>query len=412
MIKKPRGTKDIYGADFDKYMFLKDTMYSVGTKFGFSGIKTPVFEDAELFIRTIGEETDVVQKEMYAFKDKSDRDMALRPEGTAGVIRAYIEEGIFNEGAPTKLMYFMPMYRYENVQKGRQREFNHFGVELLQSPNPIADFEVIKLAVNVLIEVGLARESYILKINSIGCEQCRTEYKAKLKEYVEENLEGYCPDCKRRKDKNILRVLDCKIEKCKELNENAPSILDYLCDDCKDHFDQLLIYLEDDGIEYEIDNKIVRGLDYYNRTVFEVQDLEGLAILGGGRYDRLAELLGGRETPAVGFAVGIERLMMLVELPIDRIRRTDFYIISDMSDENKLRTNLLARLIRENGHSVEVDLLNRSFNAQMKHANKLKTKVALIMGESEVANEQVIIKNMDDGNETKVPFEGFLETLV
>ncbi len=412
MFKKPRGTEDIFGEEFEKYMFLKNTMYNVGVKFGFSGIITPVFESVDVFVRTIGEDTDVVQKEMYTFKDKSDREMALRPEGTAGIMRAYIEEGIFNDGAPTKLMYFLPMYRYENVQKGRRREFNQFGVELMQSTKPIADFEVIKLSINILVELGVAKEDYVLKINSIGCETCRTEYKTVLKEYVENNLSEYCSDCQRRKDTNVLRVLDCKIEKCKELNENAPSVLDYLCEDCRDHFDQLILYLEDDGIEYEINNKIVRGLDYYNRTVFEVQDRDDIALVGGGRYDKLAELLGGKETPAVGFAIGIERLIELVKLPLDKIRRTDFYIVSNMADENKEKTNLLAKKLREKGYSVEIDLLDRSFNAQMKHANKLKSKVALIMGEDEIDNDEITIKNMDDGEETKTEFQSFLDTIV
>lgn len=412
MINKPRGTEDIFGDKFEKYKYIKDTMFDIGTRYGFTGIVTPVFESAELFERSVGQETDIVQKEMYIFKDKSDREMALRPETTAGIIRAYLEEGIFNLGAPTKLMCFLPVYRYENVQKGRQREFNQFAAELLQSPNPIADFEIIKLGMQILMELGIAREDYTLKINSIGCELCRTEYKAKLKEYVEKNINDYCPDCKRRKDTNLLRVLDCKIEKCKELNKEAPNILDYLCDDCKDHFDQLIIYLEDDEIEYEIDNTIVRGLDYYNRTVLEVHDKEGQALFGGGRYDRLAETLGGRETPAVGIGFGIERLMELVSIPENRKRRVDFYIVSDMSDENKRRTNTLARLLRQKGHSVEIDLLDRSFNAQMKHANKLRTKVALILGEDEVENDEITVKNMDDGEESKVDFLTFVETII
>ena len=411
MFKKPRGTEDIYGENFEKYKFLKDTMENIGERYGFTGIVTPVFEHSDLYIRTIGEETDVVQKEMYIFNDKSDREMALRPEGTAGIIRAYIENGIFNEGSPTKLMYFLPMYRYENVQKGRQREFNQFGIELLQSPNAIADYEVINVALTILRELGIAKEDYILKINSIGCDICRTEYKLKLKEYIEENIKLYCPDCIRRKDTNILRVLDCKIESCQKLNENAPSILDYLCDDCKDHFDQLIIYFEDEELDYEIDNRIVRGLDYYNRTVFEIQDKDGIAILAGGRYDKLAEQLDGKETPAVGFAAGIERIMTMIEIPENMKKRVDFYIISDISDENKRITNLLAQNLRRKGHIVEIDVLNRSFNAQMKHANKLKSKIAIIMGEDEIINQEIIIKNMDSGEETKVRLEDFLNTL-
>lgn len=411
MIKRPRGTEDIYGRNYDKYKFLQDTMFSAGHKFGFRGIVTPIFEHQELFLRTVGEETDIVQKEMYTFNDKSDRAMALRPEATAGVIRAYIENGIFNDGAPTKFMYFLPLYRYENVQKGRQREFNQFGVELLQSPNPIADYEVIRLGITILRDLGIAREAYTLKLNSIGCEICRTEYKVALNEYMEEHIDEYCDDCKRRKETNILRVLDCKIEKCKKLNENAPSILDYLCDDCKDHFDELLIYLEDEELEYEIDSNIVRGLDYYNRTVFEIQDESGTAVLGGGRYDRLSETIGGKETPAVGFAIGIERLMTMVELPKEKEVRVDFYIISNMADENKQITNLIAKNLRRKGHMVEIDLLNRSFNAQMKHANKLNTKVAIIIGEDEISNNEVTIKNMDTGEESKVELEVFLESI-
>ncbi len=411
MINKPRGTEDLYGEKYEKYSFLKTTMERVGEKFGFTGIITPVFESAELFVRTVGEDTDIVQKEMYTFEDKSHRLMSLRPEGTAGVMRAYIENGIFNDGAPTKFMYFIPMYRYEKVQKGRQREFNQFGVELIQSPYPIADFEVIRLGLNMLEELGLEKDKLRLKINSIGCVTCRNEYKEKLKEYVEENISGYCSDCQRRKETNILRVLDCKIQSCQTLNADAPTILEYLCDDCKDHFDQLIMYLEDADLEYEIDPTIVRGLDYYNRTVFEILDENGQAVLGGGRYDGLSEVLGGRETPAVGFAAGIERLMQIVELPEDWKNRTDFVIVSNQSDENKMKTNQLAQMLREKNYTVEVDLLNRSFNAQMKHANRLKAKVALIIGEEEISKNELIIRDMDSGEERREKFETFFETL-
>lgn len=401
MIQKPRGTKDLYTKEMQKFNIVTDKMKEIARNYGYDEIMTPAIEKAELFIRSVGDETDIVQKEMYVFKDKSEREIALKPEGTASVIRAYIEEGIFNQGKPTKFMYQMPMYRYEKIQKGRQREFHQFGLELLQVENPLADYEVIKVAMDILKEFGC--NDLILKINSIGCDNCRNKYKKELLEYVEKNKDGYCNDCKRRKDTNILRVLDCKIDGCKKINNDAPNINEYLCDECKKHFDELREMLKGEkGIKIEVDKNLVRGLDYYNRTVFEFIDVKsGLTVAGGGRYDKLVEQLGGQKTPAVGFSIGIERMLDIIDDTLVEYSKyqKDIYIVDDGSKEAKKIGNQIAEIYRKNGNIVEQDLLNRSFNSQMKYANKINAKYTIIIGQREIEKGKYKMKNMQTGEE-------------
>ena len=312
MLQKPKGTKDILPEGSYKWQYVEEKARNIFENAGFKEIRVPVFEHTELFQRGVGETTDVVQKEMYTFDDKGGRSITLRPEGTAGTIRAYLENGLFNTPSPVKLWYNMAMYRYENVQKGRLREFHQFGTELIGSSSYLADIEIISLGNRLFEELGI--KNIKLYINSIGCRECRKKYQEALREFIGKNLDNYCDTCKTRFDKNPMRILDCKEKKCKEYNQGAPRIIDFLCNECKAHFDNVKSALENLNIPYEIDTNIVRGLDYYTRTVFEfVDETDGLTVLGGGRYDGLVEELEGQPTPAVGFGRGIERLLDVME---------------------------------------------------------------------------------------------------
>ena len=308
MIQKLKGTRDILPKEVVTWQYIEAKAKDLFERYGYNEIRTPIIESLDLFQRGVGETTDVVQKEMYNFEDKGGRKIALRPEGTAGVVRAYIEDGLSSEPSPLKLWYKMSMYRYENVQKGRQREFNQIGVELFGSDSYMADVEIIQMCTKFFEELNI--KDIELNINSIGCPKCRNEYKEALKDFIRPNLDKYCDTCKTRFEKNPMRILDCKEETCKKLNQNAPRILDYLCEECKTHFENLKNMLNELGIEYKVDSNIVRGLDYYTKTVFEfISKIDGLTVLGGGRYDGLAEELDGPKTPAIGFATGMERLI-------------------------------------------------------------------------------------------------------
>ena len=312
MIQKLKGTRDILGKESNTWKYVENVATSLFENYGYNEIRVPVIESLDLFERGVGEGTDVVQKEMYCFEDKGGRKIALRPEGTAGVVRAYIENGLASEPSPIKFWYHMPMYRYENVQKGRQREFNQIGVELFGSNSYMADVETIDMANTFMEKLNI--KDFEINVNSIGCTKCRKDYIEALKAYIKPNLNRYCDTCKTRFEKNTMRILDCKDAKCKELNSNAPIILDYLCEECKKHFENVKKGLTTLGINYKIDSSIVRGLDYYSKTVFEfVSKIDGLTVLGGGRYDGLIEELGGAKTPAIGFATGEERLISLFE---------------------------------------------------------------------------------------------------
>ena len=403
MIQKPKGTKDILPNEVYKWQYIEKKITELMTNYGMKEIRVPVFEHTELFSRGVGETTDVVQKEMYTFEDKGGRSVTLRPEGTAGVVRAYIEDGLASQATPLKLWYEMPMYRYENVQKGRLREFRQIGTEIIGTGSFLADVEAILLGVNIFKVLNIPNIK--ITINSIGCPTCRAKYQDALRDFIRPNLENYCDTCKTRFEKNPLRILDCKEEKCKELNQGAPVILDYLCDECREHFENVQKYLKANGVDYEIDAGIVRGLDYYTKTVFEfISEDDGLTVLGGGRYDGLVEEVGGQPTPAVGFAMGMERLLEVFERAkpdLVKEKPMDLYVAS-IGEEADIFATKLATELRNEGIQVEKDICSRSLNAQFKYANKTNAKYVLTIGENEVRENKAKIKNMTTGEETEL----------
>ena len=403
MIQKPKGTKDVLPEESFKWKYVENIAEETFENYGFREIRVPTFEYTELFERGVGDTTDVVQKEMYTFEDKGGRSITLRPEGTAGAIRAYIENGLSSKPSPFKVWYRMPMFRYENVQKGRYREFNQIGCEVVGSASYLADVETINMAYNFLKNIGIS--DVTLNINSIGCPKCRAKYQEALREFIGKNLEQYCDVCKSRFDKNPMRILDCKEKKCKELNQGAPVILDYLCEECKEHFENVKTLLKSLGVEYKIDSGIVRGLDYYTKTVFEfISKKDGLTVLAGGRYDGLVKELGGTDTPAVGFAAGEERLLSLISED-DELKdfNTDLYIVA-MGEKETIKALTLAEKLREN-IAVETDICQRSFNAQLKYANKIGVDNLLVIGENELKTNTAKIKNMETGKEYNVELD-------
>ena len=402
MLQRPKGTKDLLPSESYIWQDFEKKVKKILDSYNFKEIRVPVFEYTELFQRGVGETTDVVQKEMYTFNDKGGRSITLRPEGTAGVIRAYLENGMASLPSPVKLWYNMGVYRYENVQKGRLREFHQLGIELIGSGSYLADIETILIGNSVINALNL--KDVELNINSIGCPKCRAKYQTVLKEFIGKNLDNYCDTCKTRFDKNPMRILDCKEEKCKKLNVGAPMMIDYLCDECKEHFENVKTTLNKLNITYKIDSSIVRGLDYYTKTVFEfVSKQDGLTVIGGGRYDGLVEEFGGIHTPAVGFGAGIERLMELYSNNNSIIEDSvpDLYILSCGSEEN-IKAVELSEALRKNGYIIEKDVFERSFKSQMKYANKLKCKNLIVIGEEEIKTNKAKIKNMETGEEKEI----------
>ena len=402
MIQRPKGTKDLLPNESYKWQIVEQKVKKVLESYNFKEIRVPVFEHTELFQRGVGETTDVVQKEMYTFDDKRGRSITLRPEGTAGVVRAYLENGMGSMPSPVKLWYNMGMYRYENVQKGRLREFHQIGAELIGSNSYLADVDVILMANNIFNALNIPNIK--LNINSIGCPKCRAEYQKVLKEFIGKNLNQYCDTCKTRFEKNPMRILDCKEKRCKELNIGAPMMIDYLCEECKEHFENVKSTLSASGINYEIDAGIVRGLDYYTKTVFEFIDSNsGLTVLGGGRYDGLVQEFGGQPTPAVGFATGVERLMEMYNINNAEVsdKTPDLYILSIGTNENRKAIEISEYLRKEN-FVVEKDIFERSFKAQMKYADKIGAKYLLVIGENELNTNSGKIKNMITGEEKEV----------
>lgn len=410
LTKAARGTGDVLPSVSYKNRFIESTMLEIGNNFGFKEIRTPVFEHTELFNRSVGETTDVVQKEMYTFEDNGGRSITLKPEGTAGAVRAFLEHGLFNEPMPVKLAYVTPCYRYEKPQAGRLREFHQFGVECFGAADPAADAEVIALGKHIFDFFGI--DDLRLEINSIGCPECRKNYQTALKEYFNSNLDDLCETCKGRLDRNPMRILDCKSPVCSKIAENAPKILDYICDDCQAHFDSVQSYLKVMEIEYTVNPTIVRGLDYYTRTVFEfVTGSIGAqsTVCGGGRYDGLVEQLGGPAVPACGFAVGLERFMMLleargIELPPEN--PVDLYIAS-MTPQANLKAAQLAAAVRDEGVACLFDTVGRSLKAQMKFANKMGVLYTAVLGTDEIENGVVKVKCMADGTETELSLDNF-----
>ena len=406
MIQKPKGTKDILPDEVFKWQYIEEKVKKIFENTGMKEIRVPVFEHTELFSRGVGETTDVVQKEMYTFEDKGGRSITLRPEGTAGVVRSYIENGMASMPTPIKLWYEMAMYRYENVQKGRLREFRQIGTEILGTSSYLADVEAIMLGVRIFEELNIPNVK--LNLNSIGCPECRKKYQDALREFIRPNLDKYCDTCKTRYEKNPMRILDCKEKRCKEMNQGAPIILDYLCDDCREHFENVKTMLTKLGVDYEIDAGIVRGLDYYTRTVFEfVSEDDGLTVLGGGRYYGLVKEVGGQDTPAVGFAMGVERLLEVFDRynkDLVKEKSMDLYIANIGEKANDFATKLVLEL-RNAGVFVEKDICERSLKAQFKYADKNNAKFVLTLGDDEVEAEKARIKNMQNGEEVEIELD-------
>lgn len=407
-MQAPKGTKDMLPLDAYKWHFVESTFKEVAKYYGMREIRTPIFEHTELFLRGVGDTTDIVQKEMYTFNDKGNRSITLKPEGTAPAVRAFIENRLFNEAQPTKLFYHTPCFRYENVQKGRFRQFHQFGTEVFGSKEPSMDAEVIAFAMDVLKKIGL--KSLSLNINNLGCPSCRPKYNEALKKYLQENYDNLCGLCKSRFDKNPMRILDCKEHKCKEITKNAPIILDFMCEECDTHFNDVKKYLDGLGIPYAVDPGIVRGLDYYTKTIFEILNDE-FTVCGGGRYDKLIEELGGPEMPAVGFGMGVERLIMIldkegIEIPNENL--FDLYI-GARGDEAKFKAFTLASNLRSNGIKTEVNHMGRSLKAEMKYANKIGAAFTTIIGDDELQNGIIKLKRMSDGEQFEVSLDNINE---
>lgn len=409
--KAIKGTKDVLPKDVHKNQYIEATALDIASKFGYKEIRTPVFEHTELFQRGVGDTTDVVQKEMYTFDDKGGRSITLRPEGTAGAVRSYLENGLCNEALPQKVCYLISCYRYEKPQAGRLREFHQFGVECFGSASPLADAEIIALAKSLFDTLGVKDLS--LEINSIGCPTCRAEYHKALKEYFSSRKDELCNTCKSRLDRNPMRILDCKSPICHEIAEGAPVVIDYLCDECKEHFENVQKYLKAQNIEYTINPQIVRGLDYYTKTVFEfVSNSIGAqgTVCGGGRYDGLVEELGGQHTPSLGFAMGIERLMLLMEAQgceFPEAEKPDLFIVT-LGEKATLKAVEIAKDMREEGFSALLDLNQRSVRAQMKYADKLGAKFNVVIGDNEVEAKTAKLKNMQTGEETEINLDTFV----
>ncbi len=400
-----KGTNDILPSEVYKWQFVENRMLETAQTFGFEEIRVPVFEHTEVFKRSVGDTTDVVQKEMYTFDDKGGRSITLRPELTAGVIRSLIEKGVVNGLLPAKVCYIGGCYRYEKPQAGRLREFHQFGVECVGAPSPNADAEVIALAKQVLNNIGIEKIS--LEINSIGCPQCRKNYQQALKDYFRANIDNLCDTCKDRLVRNPMRILDCKASICKELGKDAPVVLDYLCDDCEEHFKLVKKHLNAAGIKYTVNPHIVRGLDYYTRTVFEFVsgDIGAQStVCGGGRYDGLIAQMGGQPTASLGFAMGIERLMMVLEAQntqLPKPKTCDLYIAT-MGEDATIKSTELSNTLRQDGFKVQTDIVSRGLKAQMKFANKIGSQFTLVLGDNELQNNRANLKNMLSGEEKQI----------
>ncbi|MBP3329802.1 MAG: histidine--tRNA ligase [Clostridia bacterium] len=411
-IKAIKGTQDVLPNESYKNQFIEKTALEIAETFGFKEIRTPVFEQTELFQRSVGDTTDVVQKEMYTFTDKGDRSITLRPEGTAGAVRAFLEHGLFNDALPQKVCYVTSCYRYEKPQAGRLREFHQFGVECLGTASPAADAEIISLANEIFGFLGV--RNLELQINSIGCPECRAEYHKALKEYFASYKEELCETCLDRLDRNPMRILDCKSPVCSGIAEKAPVVLDFLCDECKEHFEMVKKYLDNMKIEYKINPQIVRGLDYYTKTVFEFVSTEIGAqgtVCGGGRYDGLVEEMGGAHTPSLGFAMGLERLLLLIDaqgIELPEGRRCDVYVAS-IGEKASLAASEIVTDLRSGGISAQFDVVGRSVKAQMKYAGKINAQYSMVLGDSEIENNKAMLKNMDTGDMAEVELDTFAD---
>ncbi len=413
--KKPRGTEDVLPRDSYRWQFLEKIFREEAAAYGYREIRTPVFEHTELFERGVGDTTDVVQKEMYTFTTKGGDSITLRPEGTAGAARALLEHGLFNDPLPIKNYYLTSCYRYEKPQAGRMREFHQFGMECYGTKDPAADAEMITAAKAIFDRLQI--RDLRLEINSIGCPACRAEYHKALKDYFSSYREELCDDCKDRLERNPMRLLDCKVKHDHEIAEGAPTVLDYLCGECREHFDAVKAYLDANGVAYTVNPKIVRGLDYYTKTVFEFisGDIGAQStVCGGGRYDGLIEELGGNPMPALGFAAGIERLLLTLDaqgIEIPAPEACDLYIAS-MGEQAHLKASALTAALRTAGLKAEFDVVGRGLRAQMKYADKLGARYSVVLGDNEIEQNAAKLKNMKTGDQTDIPLsaDGFIQS--
>ena len=416
MLQKPKGTYDIYGDRALEQLYFKKLVEALMDKYNAKYFETPIFESSELFHRGVGETTDIVSKETYDFKDRGDRNITLRPEGTAGIVRCFIENKLYAESLPLKAWYLGPMFRYERPQAGRYREFYQFGFEAFGSSDAMMDAEVIGIVCNLFKILGLKGVS--VNINTLGDKESRENYRKALLDYFKPYLNDLCDDCRRRYEKNPLRILDCKVDSSNEIMKNAPKMTDYLNEESREHFDKVKEYLDAMGINYKVNSSIVRGLDYYTHTVFEVQaDIEGFGsqntLAAGGRYDHLVEFVGGPSVPGVGFAVGLERLFLALDaenIDIREIICPDVYIFS-AEDEQKPYVLSLSNDLRLAGFNVEIDYNGKSFKSNFKQADKVNARYIIIIGEEEVESKLLTVKNNETKEEYKVKLDKIIEFL-
>ena len=412
--RAPRGTTDLLPAEQMYWRYIEARAVDLCRRYGFSRLDTPVFEDARLFVRSVGEGTDIVEKEVYTFQDRGGDSVTLRPEGTAPVCRAYLEHGMQNLPQPVRLYYFCPVFRYERPQSGRYREHHQFGVEVLGDSDPSVDAEVIELAWNLMLSLGL--EGLTLLVNSIGDSQCRPAYVEELKAYYSRHVSHLCDDCRSRLERNPLRLLDCKQPACKVLGNDAPRSLDHLCSDCQDHWGRLQGYLDLMSIPYAVDHRLVRGLDYYTRTVFEIQPAQGGAqstICGGGRYDGLIEQIGGRPTPGIGFATGMERMVLNLQRQEVNVPQEPVpaYFVATAGEGTRDLAVSIAHRIRQEGAGAILGNGARSLRGQLRQANALGARYTVIIGEEELAGGRVSVRDMVQGGQESMPIDTFLEEI-
>ncbi len=414
LTQAPRGTRDVLPADSYRWHYIESRMREAAALAGYREVRTPVFEHTELFLRGVGDTTDIVQKEMYTFEDKGKRSVTLKPEGTAGAVRCFLEHNLYAEPLPCKMYYLnAPIFRYENPQSGRLREHHQFGMECFGAKEATADAELILTAYHLLQDLGIRNLS--VEINSIGCPNCRPVYHTRLKDFLSGKMDKLCATCRERFDRNPLRVLDCKEKQCQEQTKDAPSMLDLLCDECRDHFDQLKACLDGAGIPYRVNSRIVRGLDYYTKTVFELvtETPDGkLTVCGGGRYDNLVEQIGEQSIPAVGFGMGLERVLMLLDSEKIEIPKPEWYqIFVTYMGENRPYAFALVQKLRQAGIRADLDHCGRSLKAQFKYANKTGAPLTAVIGDEEAAAGNVKIKRMADGEEKTVSLEEACEAV-
>lgn len=414
LTQAPRGTKDVLPDQVFKWNYVENLFRNICARYGFEEIRTPLFEHTELFKRGVGDTTDIVEKQMYSFDDNGGRNITLKPEGTSPVVRAYVENKLYTKPLPVKLFYIIPCFRYERPQAGRLREFHQFGIEAFGSSNPLVDAEIIGVAIDFFNELNI--KNLELRINSIGCPDCRMGHRDALKSYLKDHLDDLCETCKGRFERNPMRILDCKSEACQIHVKEAPRMIDFLCDECKSDFEVLKENLDIMGITYIVDPDIVRGLDYYTKTAFEIISKEigaQATVCGGGRYDNLVEEIGGPSTPAVGFGMGIERLLLTLEnngIEVEKEDVVDVFIAYLGEDSKKAAIKLLSD-IRRSGFNGQMDLLNRNLKSQFKYADKLNAPLTIVIGEDELKDDCVMLKDMRSSEQEKVQINKIIEVI-